>query len=117
MKSPTATVRLTLAKALVRHLASQFIEIDGVEQRVCAGGFAIFGHGNVAGIGHFLILTDRSARIALKRSEALDGIVVGGGLMVGIGLAVAGGLSGTGPLILAGGGLAAGSIPAARKRR
>jgi Tfp pilus assembly protein PilF len=65
------------------------------------------------GLGHFLILTDRSARIALKRSEALEGIVVGGGLIVGIGLAVAGSLAGAGYRMLAGGGIAAASIPAA----
>jgi len=65
------------------------------------------------GLGHFLILTDRSARIALKRNEALEGLVVGGGLILGIGLAVVGSLTGAGYLILAGGGIAAASIPAA----
>jgi len=65
------------------------------------------------GLGHFLILTDRSARIALKRSEALEGIVVGGGLIVGIGLALVGSFTHAGDLMLAGGGIAAASIPAA----
>ena len=65
------------------------------------------------GIGHFLILTDRSARVALKRGEVLDGIMVGGGMILGIALAIAGAITGAGYLILAGGGLAAGSIPAA----
>ena len=41
------TVRLTMAQALVRYLAAQYTEIDGVEVPLCGGGFAIFGHGNV----------------------------------------------------------------------
>ena len=46
--------RLTMAQALVRHLANQFIEIDGVKQRLCGGGFGIFGHGNVICLGEAL---------------------------------------------------------------
>jgi 3D-(3,5/4)-trihydroxycyclohexane-1,2-dione acylhydrolase (decyclizing) len=48
------TVRLTMAQALVRFLASQYVERDGVEQRFFAGCFGIFGHGNVAGVGQAL---------------------------------------------------------------
>ena len=48
------TVRLTTAQALVRFLASQHVERDGVEQRFFAGCFGIFGHGNVAGVGQAL---------------------------------------------------------------
>ncbi len=47
-------VRLTAAQALVRFLSRQFIEIDGREQRLVEGMFAIFGHGNVAGMGEAL---------------------------------------------------------------
>jgi 3D-(3,5/4)-trihydroxycyclohexane-1,2-dione acylhydrolase (decyclizing) len=46
--------RLTMAQALVRFLASQHVERDGVEQRFFAGCWGIFGHGNVAGIGEAL---------------------------------------------------------------
>ena len=46
--------RLTMAQALVRFLASQYVERDGVEQRFFAGVWGIFGHGNVAGIGEAL---------------------------------------------------------------
>src|SRR5438309_2626404 len=46
--------RITAAQALVRFLAAQHIERDGVEQRFFAGCFGIFGHGNVAGIGQAL---------------------------------------------------------------
>jgi 3D-(3,5/4)-trihydroxycyclohexane-1,2-dione acylhydrolase (decyclizing) len=48
-------MRLTVAQALVRFLASQYSERDGVEQRLIAGTFGIFGHGNVAGIGQALL--------------------------------------------------------------
>jgi 3D-(3,5/4)-trihydroxycyclohexane-1,2-dione acylhydrolase (decyclizing) len=50
----TATVRLTMAQALIRYLQQQYVERDGVEQRFFAGCFGIFGHGNVAGIGQAL---------------------------------------------------------------
>ncbi len=45
------TIRLTMAEALVRYLAAQRTEIDGKAQALFAGVFAIFGHGNVAGMG------------------------------------------------------------------
>src|SRR6266576_6282416 len=48
------TIRLTMAQALVRFLASQNSEIDGREYPLFAGVFAIFGHGNVAGLGEAL---------------------------------------------------------------
>jgi 3D-(3,5/4)-trihydroxycyclohexane-1,2-dione acylhydrolase (decyclizing) len=47
-------VRLTTAQALVRFLANQYVERDGVEHRFFAGCFGIFGHGNVAGLGQAL---------------------------------------------------------------
>jgi 3D-(3,5/4)-trihydroxycyclohexane-1,2-dione acylhydrolase (decyclizing) len=46
--------RLTMAQALARYLAAQWTEIDGEEQSLFAGVFAIFGHGNVAGLGQAL---------------------------------------------------------------
>ena len=49
-----STVHLTAAQALVRFLAKQYVERDGVEQRLFAGAFGIFGHGNVAGVGQAL---------------------------------------------------------------
>jgi 3D-(3,5/4)-trihydroxycyclohexane-1,2-dione acylhydrolase (decyclizing) len=49
-----ATVRLTAAQALVRFLAAQAVERDGVEHTFFGGCFGIFGHGNVAGIGEAL---------------------------------------------------------------
>ncbi len=48
------TIRLTAAQAMVRFLSAQRVEIDGVKQRLFEGVFAIFGHGNVAGLGEAL---------------------------------------------------------------
>jgi 3D-(3,5/4)-trihydroxycyclohexane-1,2-dione acylhydrolase (decyclizing) len=43
-----------VAQALIRFLAAQEVERDGVRDRFFAGCFGIFGHGNVAGIGQAL---------------------------------------------------------------
>ncbi len=48
-------MRLTVAQALVKFLANQYSERDGVEQRLVPGMFGIFGHGNVAGVGQALL--------------------------------------------------------------
>jgi 3D-(3,5/4)-trihydroxycyclohexane-1,2-dione acylhydrolase (decyclizing) len=48
------TERLTVAQALVRFLAAQHVERDGVRHRFFAGCLGIFGHGNVAGLGQAL---------------------------------------------------------------
>jgi 3D-(3,5/4)-trihydroxycyclohexane-1,2-dione acylhydrolase (decyclizing) len=48
-------MRLTVAQALVRFLGVQYSERDGVERRLVAGCFGIFGHGNVAGVGQALL--------------------------------------------------------------
>lgn len=48
------TQRLTVAQALVRFLAAQHTERDGKEQRLIQGVWAIFGHGNVSGLGQAL---------------------------------------------------------------
>jgi 3D-(3,5/4)-trihydroxycyclohexane-1,2-dione acylhydrolase (decyclizing) len=53
-------VRLTVGQAVVRFLANQWTERDGVEQRTIAGCFGIFGHGNVAGIGQALLQAQRT---------------------------------------------------------
>ncbi len=46
-----STIRLTAAQALVRYLCAQMTEDD---ERLVAGVWAIFGHGNVAGLGEAL---------------------------------------------------------------
>src|SRR3954471_1820459 len=47
-------VRLTAAQATVRFLAAQDVELDGATVPFFAGVWAIFGHGNVAGLGEAL---------------------------------------------------------------
>ncbi|MEY2875621.1 MAG: hypothetical protein RLZZ373_2992, partial [Pseudomonadota bacterium] len=53
------TLRLTVSQALVRYLAALRVEIthvDGTTEVVpyVGGAFAIFGHGNVTGLGESL---------------------------------------------------------------
>ena len=48
------TIRLTMAQAVVRYLANQRSMRDGKQVPLFAGVWAIFGHGNVAGIGEAL---------------------------------------------------------------
>ena len=48
------TVRLTAAQAIVRFLVAQRTVLDGVDAPLFAGVFAIFGHGNVLGLGNAL---------------------------------------------------------------
>ncbi|MGH8203168.1 MAG: 3D-(3,5/4)-trihydroxycyclohexane-1,2-dione acylhydrolase (decyclizing) [Steroidobacteraceae bacterium] len=48
------TIRLTMAQALVRHLAAQRVETASGRLPLFHGVFAIFGHGNVAGLGEAL---------------------------------------------------------------
>ena len=50
----TDTVRLTVAQALVRFLAGQEVERDGVRSPFFARCYGVFGHGNVAGLGQAL---------------------------------------------------------------
>src|SRR3712207_1477990 len=63
------TVRLTTAQALVRFLANQYVERDGVERRFFAGVFGIFGHGNVAGVGQALQQYSRELTYYQARNE------------------------------------------------
>ncbi|KAA9131620.1 3D-(3,5/4)-trihydroxycyclohexane-1,2-dione acylhydrolase (decyclizing) [Marinihelvus fidelis] len=48
------TTRLTTAQALVRYLAAQHTQVDGERVPLFAGCWAIFGHGNVTGMGEAL---------------------------------------------------------------
>src|SRR5437763_8956049 len=64
--------RLTMGQALVRFLAEQYSERDGVRQPFFAGVFGIFGHGNVAGVGQALhqdALAGRGLRYYQTRNE------------------------------------------------
>ncbi|TWD82242.1 3D-(3,5/4)-trihydroxycyclohexane-1,2-dione acylhydrolase (decyclizing) [Kribbella amoyensis] len=59
------TVRLTVAQALVRFLSVQYSERDGERQKLFAGCFGIFGHGNVAGLGQALLQSELDDPTAL----------------------------------------------------
>ncbi len=48
------TVRITASEAIVRFLIAQRIVVDGAEVPLFPGVLAIFGHGNVVGLGHSL---------------------------------------------------------------
>ncbi len=48
------TLRMTMAQALVKYLCAQRVELSGQDLPLFAGVFAIFGHGNVAGLGEAL---------------------------------------------------------------
>jgi 3D-(3,5/4)-trihydroxycyclohexane-1,2-dione acylhydrolase (decyclizing) len=54
-----------VAQAVVRFLANQWTERDGVEQRTIAGCLGIFGHGNVAGVGQALLQAQRTGEADL----------------------------------------------------
>ena len=66
------TVRLTTAQAIIRYLNAQFIEIDGTRQRLCGGGFGIFGHGNVTCLGEALY--DHKETLPLYRGQNEQGM-------------------------------------------
>ncbi|WP_018183601.1 3D-(3,5/4)-trihydroxycyclohexane-1,2-dione acylhydrolase (decyclizing) [Kaistia granuli] len=48
------TIRLTMAQALTRFLSRQMTVIGGQKMPIFGGVWAIFGHGNVAGVGEAL---------------------------------------------------------------
>lgn len=61
------TIRLTVAQAVVEFLSAQYSERDGDRQRLFAGAFGIFGHGNVAGIGQALLQQELAAAAAKEK--------------------------------------------------
>lgn len=66
-----ATIRMTVAQAIIQFLKNQYVRRDGKESQFFAGMLGIFGHGNVAGIGqalqqnldfpYFLVRNEQSA--------------------------------------------------------
>jgi 3D-(3,5/4)-trihydroxycyclohexane-1,2-dione acylhydrolase (decyclizing) len=62
-----AKFRLTMAQALVRYLCAQHTELDGQTCRLFRGMFAIFGHGNVSGIGE--AMQDVGDRLPIYRAH------------------------------------------------
>src|SRR5215203_1848006 len=72
------TRRLTMGQAIVEFLACQHTSRDGVEQPFFDGVFAIFGHGNVAGIGQALLqASDRLPTYFPRNEQAMVHTSVG----------------------------------------
>ncbi|MDI2030289.1 3D-(3,5/4)-trihydroxycyclohexane-1,2-dione acylhydrolase (decyclizing) [Saccharopolyspora sp. TS4A08] len=72
------TRRLTVAQALVRFLANQHTERDGVRQRLIEGCWGIFGHGNVAGVGQALLESgDRMPYLQGRNEQSMVHAAVG----------------------------------------
>ena len=65
-----STIRLTMAQAVVKYLAAQKVgtEDSGI-QPLFAGVFAIFGHGNVAGLGEALYQSQQGLPTYRAHSE------------------------------------------------
>ena len=67
------TISLTMSQALVRAMAAQKTEIDGRVVPIFEGVWAIFGHGNVAGLGE--ALHGIRARLPTLRAHNEQGMV------------------------------------------
>jgi len=70
------TVRLTAAQAIVRYLVAQRTLVDGRETALFPGAFAIFGHGNVLGLGN--ALWEARAELPLFRAQNEQGMALAG---------------------------------------
>jgi 3D-(3,5/4)-trihydroxycyclohexane-1,2-dione acylhydrolase (decyclizing) len=68
----SSKIRLTMAQALVRYLAAQKTSVAGETLPLFAGMFAIFGHGNVAGMGE--ALQDRTSSLPVFRAHNEQGM-------------------------------------------
>jgi 3D-(3,5/4)-trihydroxycyclohexane-1,2-dione acylhydrolase (decyclizing) len=62
-------VRLTTGQAIVRYLANQYVERDGVETAFFAGLWGIFGHGNIGGVAQAVQQYGPDFRYYLGRNE------------------------------------------------
>src|SRR5262245_11464782 len=70
--TPVATQRLTMAQALMRFLCAERTETDESEAPLLAGVWAIFGHGNVAGLGEALqAVQDRLPTLRAHNEQAM----------------------------------------------
>lgn len=72
-----ATIRLTMAQALIRFLKNQYVELDGEQNPLFAGILGIFGHGNVAGIGQALQENPDFKYIMVRNEQAAVHIASG----------------------------------------
>lgn len=77
--TPQQTIRLTTAQALVRYLAAlRMVQDDGSIVPYCAGVWAIFGHGNVVGLGEALYAErDRLPTYRAHNEQAMSHSAIG----------------------------------------
>jgi 3D-(3,5/4)-trihydroxycyclohexane-1,2-dione acylhydrolase (decyclizing) len=61
--------RLTTGQAIVRFIARQFVERDGLENRFIGAIWGIFGHGNVAGVGQGIVEFSREEGLPFFRPQ------------------------------------------------
>lgn len=61
--------RFTMAQALLRFLDAQYVSLDAVQHKFVAGIGAIFGHGNVTGIGEALATQKHSLHFIQGHNE------------------------------------------------
>ncbi|TLU74803.1 3D-(3,5/4)-trihydroxycyclohexane-1,2-dione acylhydrolase (decyclizing) [Mannheimia varigena] len=66
------TTRLTVAQALVQFLDNQYLEVDGKEIKFVHGVAAIFGHGNVLGMGQ--AIEQNSGKLTLYQGKNEQGM-------------------------------------------
>ncbi|GAB1482952.1 3D-(3,5/4)-trihydroxycyclohexane-1,2-dione acylhydrolase (decyclizing) [Treponema sp.] len=64
-----ATIRLTMAQALLKFLDQQYINVDGEEIKFVSGVYGIFGHGVVVGLGEALAAADNSLPFYQGKNE------------------------------------------------
>jgi len=64
-----ATIRLTMAQALLRFLDNQYVMFDGVESKFVEGVFGIFGHGCVVGLGEALAAKENTLPFYQAKNE------------------------------------------------
>lgn len=67
-------IRLTMGQAMVRFLANQYIDLNNKKTPYFAGVWAIFGHGNVAGLGEALY--DIQDRLPTYRAHNEQGMAL-----------------------------------------
>lgn len=62
-------MKCTVADFIVKYIDNQYVEVDGVENKFVEGVFAIFGHGNVLGLGQSLEFEEHDLNVIQGKSE------------------------------------------------
>lgn len=78
MASSGPSSRMTTARAVVKFLAAQRIEIEGTEYPLFGGGFSIFGHGNAPCLGEALYDARDTLKLYRGQNEQSMGFAAAG---------------------------------------